>query len=103
MGLLNSKSITGYLGGYIKFENCAHGLNEVSFGVRVDRTFYAQDIKPRSSVSHSSVSSVLQHSPRNQKKNEKTTLTVLDLEAANAQANANLNLERNSFTNLNAS
>jgi len=41
MGLLNSKSISGYLGGYIKFENFVQGQNEVSFGVRVDRTFYA--------------------------------------------------------------
>ena len=45
MGLLNSKRISGYLGGYIKFENFTQGQNEVSFGVRVDRTFYAQHIK----------------------------------------------------------
>ena len=69
MGLLNSKSITGYLGGYIKFENAAQGQNEVGFGVRVDRTFYAQHIKQRGSVR-----SELQNSQNNQKKNEQTTL-----------------------------
>ena len=74
MGLLNSKSITGYLGGYIKFENAAQGQNEVSFGVRVDRTFYAQHIKQRGSVSHTSVRSEPQHSQNNQKNNEQTTL-----------------------------
>lgn len=74
MGLLNSKSITGYLGGYIKFENSTQGQNEVSFGVRVDRSFYAQHIKQRGSVSPTSVRSELQHSQNNQKKNEQTTL-----------------------------
>jgi hypothetical protein len=74
MGLLNSKSISGYLGGYIKFENSTQGQNEVSFGVRVDRTFYAQHIKQRGSVSRTSVRSELQHSQNNQKKNEQTTL-----------------------------
>ena len=69
MGLFNSKSITGYLGGYIKFENAAQGQNEVGFGVRVDRTFYAQHIKQRGSVR-----SELQNSQNNQKKNEQTTL-----------------------------
>ena len=69
MGLLNSKRITGYLGGYIKYEYAAQGQNEVSFGVRVDRTFYAQHIKQRGSVR-----SELQHSQNNQKNNEQTTL-----------------------------
>ena len=74
MGLLNSKRISGYLGGYIKFENSTQGQNEVSFGVRVDRTFYAQHIKQRGSVSRTSFRSELQHSQNNQKKNEQTTL-----------------------------
>jgi hypothetical protein len=74
MGLLNSKSITGYLGGYIKFSNSNLGQNEVCFGVRVDRTFYAQHIKLRGSVSNASVRSDLQQSQNNQKKSDQTTV-----------------------------
>ena len=70
MGLLNSKSITGYLGGYIKLSCANKGQNEVSFGVRVDRTFYAQFIKVRGSASNTSVISDVQHSTNNQKKSE---------------------------------
>lgn len=74
MGLMNSKSITGYLGGFIKFSNASLGQNEVCFGVRVDRPFYAQHIKNRGSVSNPSVRSELQQSQNNLKKSDQTTL-----------------------------
>ena len=44
MGLLNSKAISGYLGGFVKFSSSVQKSNEISFQVRVDRAFYSQYI-----------------------------------------------------------